>query len=259
MDGSTAYVPLWLQETDMGYDISAARRPNVSAAAQRYLDRLGASVEDLFHDVLATLHDPAYRKANAGALRMEWPRTPLPGWPNGDTDGAAKALAASAVRGRALARLLDPDTPAPGVTQGKLRPEIAPVAVPATIDGRNMTGDDFSLTVGWGHFGTGDAVMPGQGQVIERAYTSDERAVLGSAISALGETTFDIYLNARAYWRNVPAAVWRYKLGGYQVLKKWLSYREHNILDRPLKPEEVQHVTDTARRIAAILLVVNEG
>ena len=26
-------------------------------------------------------------------------------------------------------------------------------------------------------------------------------------------------LNDRAYWHNVPAAVWNYKLGGYQVLK----------------------------------------
>ena len=65
---------------------------------------------------------------------------------------------------------------------------------------------------------------------------------------ALGETTFDVYLNDRAYWRNVPAAVWNYKLGGYQVLKKWLSYRERPILARPLLPEEVQHFTDTTRR-----------
>ena len=70
----------------------------------------------------------------------------------------------------------------------------------------------------------------------------------------LGETTYDIYLNARAYWRNVPAGVWTYKLGGYQVLKKWLSYRERTILRRPLKPDEVQHFAETARRIAAILL-----
>ncbi len=52
-----------------------------------------------------------------------------------------------------------------------------------------------------------------------------------------------------------PAAVWTYKLGGYQVLKKWLSYRERAILDCPLKPEEVQHFTDTARRIGVILRV----
>ena len=62
---------------------------------------------------------------------------------------------------------------------------------------------------------------------------------------------------ARARWTNVPAAVWTYRLGGYQVLKKWLSYRERAILDRPLLPDEVQHFTDTARRIAAILLTVD--
>ena len=73
----------------------------------------------------------------------------------------------------------------------------------------------------------------------------------------LGETTFDVYLNGNAFWRNVPAAVWRYKLGGYQVLNKWLSYREQTILGRPLRPEEVQHFTDTARRIGAILLLTD--
>ena len=69
-----------------------------------------------------------------------------------------------------------------------------------------------------------------------------------------GETTCDVYLNHRAYWRNVPAAVWRYKLGGYQVLKKWLSYRERAILKRPLSPEKVQHFTDAARRISRMLM-----
>ena len=76
------------------------------------------------------------------------------------------------------------------------------------------------------------------------------------AIPTLGETTFDVYLNDRAYWRNVPAALWNYQLGGYQVLKKWLSYRDRRILDRPLQPEEVQHFTDTARRIGAITQMV---
>ena len=65
-----------------------------------------------------------------------------------------------------------------------------------------------------------------------------------------GDTTFDIYLNNRACWDNVSAAVWRCKLGGYQVLKKWLSYCAQFIRDRPLHPEEVQHFTDTARRTA---------
>ena len=249
--------PAWLVEESVGDGGETVHRANLSGAAQRYLEHLGANVEDLFHHVLATLHDPAYRAANSGALQMEWPRIPLPGWPEGDADGAATALARSAARGRALARLLDPDAPVPGVTQGTLRSEIAAIAVPATVDGRNMAGDDFALTAGWGHFGQGDAVMPGQGRIVGRSYTSGERVSMGDTASTLGSTTFDIHLNRRVWWRNVPADVWRYKLGGYQVLKKWLSYREHDILGRPLQPEEVQYFTDTARRIAAILMTVS--
>jgi hypothetical protein len=30
-----------------------------------------------------------------------------------------------------------------------------------------------------------------------------------------------------SYWRNVLARVWGYYIGGYQVIKKWLSYREY--------------------------------
>ena len=135
----------------------------------------GLGVEDLFHHALAVLHNPAYQEANAGALRMEWPRIPLPGWPDGDASGAAEELIASAARGRELAALLDPETPVAGVTAGELRPELAAIAVPTTADGRNMSGDDFALTVGWGHLGAGDAVMPGQGRAVERAYTAAER------------------------------------------------------------------------------------
>ena len=235
------------------------RRPNLSAAAQSYLDRLGLRLEDLFHHALAVLHDPAYRETNAGALRMGWPRIPLPGWPDGDAPSAAGELRASAARGRELAALLDPETPVAGVTAGALRPELAAIAVPYTANGRNMTGDDFALTVGWGHFGTGDAVMPGQGRAVEREYATAEREALGDASAVFGNATFNVYLNGNARWSNVPAAVWNYKLGGYQVLKKWLSYRERNVLGRNLLLEEVQHFTDTARRIAAILLSGVDG
>ena len=256
MNSGIYCVPTYLRDDGLGIDMTGAqRRPNLSPAAQRYLERLNATVEDLFHHALAVLHDPAYRETNADALRAEGPRIPLPGWPDGSGDGAADELAASAARGRKLAALLNPDTPVPGVTEGKLRPEIAAVAVPSTTGGGNMTGDDFALTASWGHFGQGEAVMPGQGRVVERPRTASEQSALGEPHPTLGDTTFDVYLNDRAYWRNVPAAVWHYKLGGYQVLKKWLSYREHKVLDRPLHPEEVQHFTNTARRITAILML----
>ena len=238
-NGLSSFMPLWLLDDGLGIDDGGTqRRPNLSLSAQHYLDSMGAAVEDLFHHVIATLHDPAYRTANAGALRMAWPRIPLPGWPDGVADGAADALAASAARGRELAALLDSDTPVACVTTGPLRPDLAAVAVPTTTHGGNMAGDDFAVSAGWGHFGTGEAVMPGQGRVAERDYTTDERVTLGNAISILGDTTVDVYLNERTYWRNVPAAVWNYQLGGYQVLKKWLSYREGKVLGRVLQPEE---------------------
>ena len=258
MDRGATCIPAWLRDEGLALDGSGEqRRPNLSAAAQRYLDRLGLGVEELFHHALAVLHDPAYRAANAGALRMEWPRIPLPGWPDGDAPGAAEKLRVSADRGRELARLLDPETPVPGVTGGTLRPELTAIAVPTTVDGRNMTGDDFALTVGWGHFGTGDAVMPGQGRVVERDYTAAEWEALGDAVGVRGDATVDVHLNDNTLWSNIPATVWNYKLGGYQVLKKWLSYRESKVLGRNLLPDEVQHFTDTARRIAAILRVVS--
>ena len=258
MDRGASSVPMWLRDDAFGTEFigDLKCRPNLSDAAERYLDRIGLGVEDLFHHALAVLHDPAYREANSGALRMEWPRIPLPGWPDGEEKGAADKLAETAERGRALAALLDSDTPVPGVTEGMLRPEIAAIAVPTVSGGGNMSGDDFALTAGWGHFGVGEAVMPGQGRAVERPYTAEERSALGDDIHPVGETTFDIHLNDRAYWRNVPASVWNYKLGGYQVLKKWLSYRERGVLGRPMKPDEVQHFTDTARRIAAILTLV---
>ena len=130
--------------------------------------------------------------------------------------------------------------------------------MPSTTDDRNMTGDDFALTAGWGHFGQGEAIMTGQGRVVERPYSRDEYAASGGTNPTIGETTVDVYLNDRTYWCNVPAEVWNYKLGGYQVLKKWLSYREQRVLGRPLKPEEVQYYAEMARRIVGILRVGRE-
>ena len=254
------WFPAWLGSDHTGgqqpmFEGAEQRRPNLTPAAQGYLDRLGLGVEDLFHHALAVLHDPAYREANAGALRMEWPRIPLPGWPDGDAPGAADELRASASRGRELAALLDPETPVPGVTAGTLRPELVAIAVPSTEGGGNMAGDDFALTAGWGHFGIGDAVMPGAGRAVERDYSAAEREAVGDSVEILGAGTVDVHLNGNALWRNVPAEVWDYKLGGYQVLKKWLSYRERKVLGRDLSGDEVRHFTETARRIAAIVLL----
>jgi hypothetical protein len=98
--------------------------------------------------------------------------------------------------------------------------------------------------------------MPGKGKVTVREMTAAERGALpDGATTVLGVETCDVWLNGRAYWRNIPLPVWEYTLGGYQVIKKWLSYREKPLLGRSLSVEEVRYVTDIVRRIAAILLL----
>ena len=74
-------------------------------------------------------------------------------------------------------------------------------------------------------------------------------------VELLGPDSRDDCLNDHAYWKNVPTRVWEYTLGGYQVLKKWLSYREKAILGRGLTIDEVSYVQQVARRIAALLLL----
>ena len=95
---------------------------------------------------------------------------------------------------------------------------------------------DLDLTAGWGHAGKGGVTMPGKGKLIRR----DDGAC-------------DIFLNDVACWRNVPEPVWDYTIGGYQVIKKWLSYREKPLLGRGLTPDEVRYVTEMARRLAALI------
>ncbi|MFZ4764317.1 MAG: type ISP restriction/modification enzyme [Roseimicrobium sp.] len=54
-----------------------------------------------------------------------------------------------------------------------------------------------------------------------------------TTIGTRGEGYLDIHLNATTRWKDVPEPVWNYTLGGYQVLKKWLSYRESALLACP--------------------------
>ena len=216
--------------------------PNLSAAASAYLAGLGAASEDLFFHALATLHSTAYREANIGALRQDWPRIPLP--------QSAEVLRASAALGREVAALLDTETSVPGVTTGTPRPELQAIAVIARGDGKPLTVADFALTAGWGHAGQGGVTMPGKGRVEERGAAAAEVA---AGLASVQGRTHDIYLNAEARWGHVPPDVWGYTLGGYQVLKKWLSYREHALLGRPMTLDEVKTFTAIARRIAALV------
>jgi predicted helicase len=226
-------------------------RFNLSDRALAYLanHRDETVVPELFFHTIAVLHAPAYAAENADALSQDWPRVPLP--------ATAKQLRSSAALGRQVADLLDPESRVEGVT-ARTRPELKVIGVPTRVGGGQFDpgAGDLDVAARWGIAGKGGVCMPGPGKAVERAYTPEERKALGPAgVAALGEKTYDVYLNERAYWRNVPARVWDYTLGGYQVIKKFLSYREKALLGRGLKLEEVELVRDIARRIAALRLL----
>jgi hypothetical protein len=243
-------------------------KANLSPAARAYLAALGLPDPDadaetaglIWMHALAVGYSPAYLTENADGIRQDWPRVPL-------TD-TADALMNSARLGREIASLLGTESPVTGVTAGPLRPELKGIAVISRVGGGPLNPDagDLALTVGWGHGGKDGVTMPGKGRVVKRDYTPEERAAIGEgapalgltpeqALEHLGESTFDIYLNEVAYWRNVPEKVWNYYIGGYQVIKKWLSYREQALLGRPLTMDEGREVTNMARRLAAICLM----
>jgi type ISP restriction-modification system protein/N-6 DNA methylase len=232
--------------------------PNLSDEATKFLKKLKGTAEQLFYSTLATLNSPEYTSDNAGALRQDWPRIPIP---NTET-----ALAASAKLGRELAVLFDTETPVKGIDAGAIRPELKLLAVATRAGGGSLKESDLKLDAGWGHAGKGGITMPGKGKLLEREYSPAERKAILDGTSALGlpekktleilgEKTCDVYLNDVAYWSNIPEKIWDYSIGGYQVIKKWLSYREESLLGRPLIKDEVRYVQEIARRIAAILLL----
>jgi hypothetical protein len=241
---------------------------NLSPAARAYLDKLGIQNPDddadaaalIWMHTLAIGYAPAYLAENADGIRQDWPRIPLP--------DSNEALLASAELGRQVAALLDTENGVDGVTEGKVRPELVKIAVVTrlTLEPLNL-----SLTAGWGHAGQNGVTMPGKGRLQTRNYTAEESAAVaavydhrgdggapGDAAAIFGQSTHDIYLNDTACWSNVPEEVWDYTIGGYQVMKKWLSYREFALLGRALTPDEAREVTQMARRIAALLLLQPE-
>lgn len=208
--------------------------------------------------ILRYPYAPAYLSDNADGIRQDWPRIPLP--------ASSDALLPSAALGGKIAALLDTESPVKTVTGGGLRLELSQVGVPSRAGGGNLKESDLALNAGWGHLGKGGVTMPGKGKLLDRDFSPKEYEAISTgakkqglsekeAFTHLGNKTCDVYLNDSAYWSNFPIRVWEYTIGGYQVIKKWLSYREEPLLGRPLTIDEVRYVQEMARRIAAILLL----
>ena len=223
-------------------------RMNLSQASAKYMDERKIEYPSLFFHSLAIMHSPQYLCENSGALMSDWPRIPLP--------SVSDLLAGSATLGRQLATLLDAESTITLTAQWSF---LAALKLPPNPD----MGKALKLTAGWGKRGQGSTVMPAQGRFSERPWSTAEREKIASLATAtdegplaiLGETCTDVFLNGESFWSAIPINVWNYTLGGYQVLRKWLSYREFDLLGRPLHPEEAAYFAQVVRRIAAILLL----
>ncbi|MES2393646.1 MAG: type ISP restriction/modification enzyme, partial [Acidobacteriota bacterium] len=233
---------------------------NISELARHATSSISADGSDLFFHSLAIMHTPRYRLENSGALLGDWPRIPLP--------ATAEFLTHSATLGRRLAELLDPESSIDLAAEWSfLARLILPTELPeGTPDRDQRNAHRLALTAGWGGAGQGATVMPRRGDARERDWTATElerlttlaathSLALDDALTLLGPRCVDVYLNGDALWSAVPLHVWDYTLGGYQVLKKWLSYRELPLLHRPLREDEARYFAQVARRIAAILLM----
>lgn len=248
------------------FEAPRAEGANLSPSARSWLAAIGWPDPDADPDAgaapwlhaLAVCCAPAWLEENRAAVLGGWPRVPLP--------ADAAALRASAALGRRLAALLDPDAAVPGVTAGPPEPPFGILGSIARLGGGALGAAELAVTAGWGHGGGGRPVMPGQGRLTERdAYAPEELAAIARAAAARGEATdalaarlgppVDVWLNDAAFWRTVPGAVWSFTIGGYQVLKKWLSYRERGVLGRALKVEEAREVTAIVRRLAALVVM----
>lgn len=222
------------------------KRPNLSSIATAYLNELGIASTDevyasvIWHHALSITSSPAYEAENSGGIAADWPRVPLP--------RDADSLRASAVLGRTIGSLLDPRrTPLTSL------PGVASIRSTRTSKAIDPTQGDLEVRAGWSILQQGNKVMPSSGLLEARSATTSERAEFNA------DEVVDVYLNEHTYWAGVPRAVWDLKIGGYQVLKKWLSYREHGpdspspLLGRSLTVDEAREFTDIVRRLAGFL------
>ena len=96
---------------------------------------------------------------------------------------------------------------------------------------------------------------------------SDKLNTLITTYQAIGdnqvtEVTYNselqrVYINKQSYFTDIPPHIWEFKIGGYQVLDKWLKDRKN--ANRKLSVEEINHyqkiviaLTDTLRLMQEI-------
>lgn len=190
-------------------------------------------VRGLARASLAVCHSPQYQAEHKESLAHDWAHIPVP---------KSFALLQELIdAGDELGVLLNPVASPVKVLKDVLGDELKLLAVPSKIGGGSVGESD--LLVEYAFFGGA------QGGWRERS-ASDKDPMHDS----WGGTTGDLYINDTVFFRHVPERVWRYELGGYPVIKKWLGYRDNGRRPGvPLTVQEAAHLRVTVQRLSAIL------
>ena len=254
--GHSYYLPFQNHDPAHGM-LAGSAVANLSAPTRGWLKHLGLPDPDKdataaaapWHHALAITHAPQYLGDNADGIAIDWPRIPLP--------HARSLLDNSIALGTQVGALLDTEVHVPGVTNGSVAEHLR------VLGGISST--DLSVSADWGRRDRKGRINPGRGSTKMRNWSEAEKEDLrtGFAAKGIGEArgltllgpAIDVYLNGTTFWRGVPKAAWDYVIGGYLVIKKWLSYREEMILGRPLTKDEAREVTAMVRRLTALILL----
>ncbi len=188
----------------------------------------------LFRCALAILHSPQYQQDHQDSLAQDWAHLPIPSDPV-VFDRLAEA-------GGKVATLLDPSADADQVITALVGADrVKHLGAVRRRSGGPVDATDLAVTVSYHGAAKGDW-RP-------RAFSDKEEASF-----EWGDNTGDLYINGEVYFANVPVAVWRFELGGYPTLKKWLGYRQANRRGgHPLTLAEAHHLRSMIQRLAALL------
>ena len=186
-----------------------------------------------FGTVPRSLTPPQYETDHKDSLAQDWPHIPISkDW---------NEFSEIAKLGEQVSCLLNPFDDASSIVKSALGPDRKSLPVVCRVGGSDVSEND--LRIEYSYYGAA------KGRWDQRSIKEEE-----AHHQAWGDVTGDLYLNKSIFLRNVPLESWRYELGGYPILKKWLGYRQTNRRNGAgLTLQELDELRDLIHRVLALL------
>jgi Type ISP C-terminal specificity domain len=187
----------------------------------------------LFRYCIAIAHSPQYELDHKDSLAQDWPRIPV----SKDKDQFEEIVRL----GEQVVCLLNPLTDATAILKTTLGKDMNSLGVVRHINGASVSEAD--LLVKYSYYGAAT------GRWDQRSIKEGE-----AQRSEWDNITGDLFLDESVFLSHLPPEIWRYELGGYPVIKKWLGYRQANRRNgAPLSLPELDKLREIIHRIAALL------